>query len=162
MLRIWSKSWFPSAHASSISILFSSSIEFNLENICKFTGPLNYSRLKHLRLDGNNVTHSSMPSESVNCLRQASDIMFEWKDHSLIDESAFCCREKAWPHTWDTSTMYVKLFKLIVEICFKDAIEGMMSSQLFSNFICNISRNVYNKCSQTSIFMERKNILQWM
>ncbi|XP_037552011.1 lumican [Nematolebias whitei] len=51
--------------------------KFDLASFCKFTGPLNYSRLKHLRLDANNVTHGSMPPESANCLRQASDIMFE-------------------------------------------------------------------------------------
>lgn len=51
--------------------------EFNLENICKFSGPLNYSRLKHLRLDGNNLTHADLPHDSSNCLRQASDIIFD-------------------------------------------------------------------------------------
>lgn len=56
---------------------FLSFVEFDLSSFCKHMGPLNYSRLKHLRLDGNNVTHSSMPADAVNCLRQASDIMFE-------------------------------------------------------------------------------------
>ncbi|XP_028307284.1 lumican [Gouania willdenowi] len=51
--------------------------KFDLASFCKYVGPLNYSRLKHLRLDANNITHHSMPAESVNCLRQASDIMFE-------------------------------------------------------------------------------------
>ncbi|KAM6985232.1 lumican [Aplochiton taeniatus] len=51
--------------------------KFDLESFCKFTGPLNYSRLKHLRLDANNLTSSSMPVDAPNCLRQASDIMFE-------------------------------------------------------------------------------------
>lgn len=51
--------------------------KFDLTSFCKFIGPLNYSRLKHLRLDGNNLTHNSMPIESSNCLRQAVDIMFE-------------------------------------------------------------------------------------
>lgn len=51
--------------------------KFDLASFCKFIGPLNYSRLKHLRLDANNITHSSMPPDSSNCLRQASDIMFE-------------------------------------------------------------------------------------
>ncbi|XP_038594965.1 lumican-like [Micropterus salmoides] len=51
--------------------------KFDLASFCKYVGPLNYSRLKHLRLDANNITHSSMPPESSNCLRQASDIMFE-------------------------------------------------------------------------------------
>ncbi|KAM4570166.1 lumican [Odontesthes bonariensis] len=51
--------------------------KFDLASFCKFIGPLNYSRLKHLRLDANNITHSSMPPESSNCLRQAVDVMFE-------------------------------------------------------------------------------------
>ncbi|XP_041832842.1 lumican [Melanotaenia boesemani] len=51
--------------------------KFDLTSFCKFIGPLNYSRLKHLRLDANNLTHNSMPIESSNCLRQALDIMFE-------------------------------------------------------------------------------------
>ncbi|XP_062339530.1 lumican [Osmerus eperlanus] len=51
--------------------------KFDLESFCKFSGPLNYSRLKHLRLDGNNVTHTSMPDDTANCLRQASEIVFE-------------------------------------------------------------------------------------
>lgn len=52
------------------------SAEFELSSFCKFVGPTSYSHLKHLRLDGNNVTYSSMPAESVNCLRTASEIMF--------------------------------------------------------------------------------------
>lgn len=51
--------------------------KFDLASFCKFIGPVHYSRLKHLRLDANNITHSSMPPDSSNCLRQASDIMFE-------------------------------------------------------------------------------------
>ncbi|XP_053169908.1 lumican [Scomber japonicus] len=51
--------------------------KFDLGSFCKFIGPVNFSRLKHLRLDANNITHSSMPHDSSNCLRQASDIMFE-------------------------------------------------------------------------------------
>ncbi|XP_067110234.1 lumican [Osmerus mordax] len=51
--------------------------KFDLESFCKFSGPLNYSRLKHLRLDGNNVTHTSMPDDAANCLRQASEIVFQ-------------------------------------------------------------------------------------
>lgn len=51
--------------------------KFDLASICKFTGPLNYSRLKHLRLDANIITHADLPHDSANCLRQASDIMFE-------------------------------------------------------------------------------------
>ncbi|XP_056604086.1 lumican [Triplophysa dalaica] len=51
--------------------------KFDLSNICKFSSPVNYSRLKTLRLDGNNVKHSSMPDDTSNCLRQAAEIIFE-------------------------------------------------------------------------------------
>ncbi|XP_029102973.1 lumican isoform X1 [Scleropages formosus] len=51
--------------------------KFDLTSFCKFTGPLNYSRLRHLRLDGNNVTRENMPFDTSNCLRQATDIVFE-------------------------------------------------------------------------------------
>ncbi|KAM7378319.1 hypothetical protein PAMA_013288 [Pampus argenteus] len=51
--------------------------KFDLGSFCKFIGPVNYSHLKHLRLDANNITHTSLPVDYSNCLRQASDIMFE-------------------------------------------------------------------------------------
>ena len=53
------------------------SVEIDLMSFCKFIGPVNYSHLQHLRLDGNNLTQASMPVESVNCLRVASEIMFD-------------------------------------------------------------------------------------
>ncbi|XP_029351009.1 lumican [Echeneis naucrates] len=51
--------------------------KFDLSSFCKFMGPVNYSRLKHLRLDANLITQHSMPPDTSNCLRVASDIMFE-------------------------------------------------------------------------------------
>ena len=51
--------------------------EFDLGSFCKYVSPVYFSRLKHLRLDANNITHANMPPETSNCLRQASDIMFE-------------------------------------------------------------------------------------
>nr|XP_057933167.1 lumican [Doryrhamphus excisus] len=51
--------------------------KFDLASFCKYVSPVNFSHLKHLRLDANNITHSSMPSETSNCLRVASEIMFE-------------------------------------------------------------------------------------
>ncbi|XP_048867356.1 lumican isoform X2 [Brienomyrus brachyistius] len=51
--------------------------KFELSSFCKFTGPLNYSRLKHLRLDMNQITHQDMPFDTSNCLRQAAEIVFE-------------------------------------------------------------------------------------
>ncbi|XP_076861483.1 lumican [Brachyhypopomus gauderio] len=51
--------------------------KFDLPNICKFTSPVNYSKLKTLRLDGNKITHGNMPDDTSNCLRVASEIIFE-------------------------------------------------------------------------------------
>lgn len=51
--------------------------KFDLGSICKFTSPVNYSKLKTLRLDGNNLTHNTMPADASNCLRQASEIIFD-------------------------------------------------------------------------------------
>ncbi|XP_062861677.1 lumican [Trichomycterus rosablanca] len=51
--------------------------DFKLENICKFISPVNFSRLKTLRLDGNNITEKNMPYDANNCLRQASEIIFD-------------------------------------------------------------------------------------
>ncbi|XP_046730343.1 lumican [Silurus meridionalis] len=51
--------------------------KFDLPNICKFISPVNYSRLRSLRLDGNNLTHNSMPDDASSCLRQASEIIFD-------------------------------------------------------------------------------------
>ncbi|XP_034434463.1 lumican [Hippoglossus hippoglossus] len=50
--------------------------KIDMTSFCKFVDYITFSHLKHLRLDGNNVTHSNMPPDAVNCLRQASDIMF--------------------------------------------------------------------------------------
>ncbi|XP_034019318.1 lumican [Thalassophryne amazonica] len=51
--------------------------KFDLSSFCKYVTPMYFSRLKHLRLDANNITHSDMPPEYSECLRQALDIMFE-------------------------------------------------------------------------------------
>ncbi|XP_061663010.1 lumican [Syngnathoides biaculeatus] len=51
--------------------------KFDLSSFCKFVTPVNFSHLKHLRLDANNITHHSMPPETSECLRMASDILFE-------------------------------------------------------------------------------------
>ncbi|XP_037099676.1 lumican [Syngnathus acus] len=51
--------------------------KFDLSSFCKYVTSINYSHLKHLRLDANNITAHSMPSETSNCLRVASDILFE-------------------------------------------------------------------------------------
>ncbi|XP_056281281.1 lumican isoform X2 [Pseudoliparis swirei] len=51
--------------------------KFELTSFCKLITPVNYSRLNHLRLDGNQITHRSMPPEYSTCLRQAADIIFD-------------------------------------------------------------------------------------
>ncbi|XP_068611383.1 lumican [Brachionichthys hirsutus] len=51
--------------------------KFELASFCKFVGITNFSKLKYLRLDANNITQRNMPPETSNCLRQASDIIFE-------------------------------------------------------------------------------------
>ncbi|XP_075065490.1 lumican [Mixophyes fleayi] len=48
--------------------------KFNLNSFCKVIGPLEYSRIRHLRLDGNNITRAGLPQELHNCLRLASEI----------------------------------------------------------------------------------------
>ncbi|XP_030071080.1 lumican [Microcaecilia unicolor] len=48
--------------------------KFTITSFCKIIGPLEYSRIKHLRLDGNNITQAEVPQEIHNCLRQASEI----------------------------------------------------------------------------------------
>ncbi|XP_069084900.1 lumican isoform X2 [Pleurodeles waltl] len=51
--------------------------KFTVSSFCKVIGPLDYSRIKHLRLDGNNITRADLPQEMYTCLRQASDIELE-------------------------------------------------------------------------------------
>ncbi|XP_006131134.1 lumican [Pelodiscus sinensis] len=51
--------------------------KFPLSSFCKVVGPLTYSKIKHLRLDGNNLTRSDLPQEMYNCLRVAADVSLE-------------------------------------------------------------------------------------
>ncbi|KAM9313393.1 lumican [Gastrophryne carolinensis] len=48
--------------------------KFNLNSFCKVIGPLEYSRVRHLRLDANNISRSDLPHELHSCLRMAADI----------------------------------------------------------------------------------------
>lgn len=43
--------------------------EFNVTSFCRDVGPLSYSRMKILRLDGNKVTYHQLPADWVYCLR---------------------------------------------------------------------------------------------
>lgn len=52
--------------------------EFPLSSFCKVVGPLTYSKITHLRLDGNNLTRADLPQEMYNCLRVAAEISLEW------------------------------------------------------------------------------------
>ncbi|KAM4748368.1 lumican [Rhinophrynus dorsalis] len=51
--------------------------KFTLSSFCKVIGPLEYSRIRHLRLDGNNITRSQLPQDMYTCLRVASDVELE-------------------------------------------------------------------------------------
>lgn len=59
-----------------ISVLFAP--EFPLSSFCKVVGPTTYSKITHLRLDGNNLTRADLPQEMYNCLRVAAEISLEW------------------------------------------------------------------------------------
>ncbi|XP_048214348.1 lumican [Perognathus longimembris pacificus] len=48
--------------------------KFDVKSFCKILGPLSYSKIKHLRLDGNPLTHSSLPPDMYECLRMANEI----------------------------------------------------------------------------------------
>lgn len=51
--------------------------EFTVSSFCGSPGsPLAYSRLRYLRMDGNNLTRSALPAEAFQCLRVASEILF--------------------------------------------------------------------------------------
>ncbi|XP_012730331.2 lumican [Fundulus heteroclitus] len=43
--------------------------EFNVTSFCREVGPLSYSRMKILRLDGNRMTYNQLPPDWVYCLR---------------------------------------------------------------------------------------------
>ncbi|XP_038153968.1 lumican [Cyprinodon tularosa] len=43
--------------------------EFNVTSFCREVGPLSYSRMKILRLDGNEMTYHQLPPDWVYCLR---------------------------------------------------------------------------------------------
>ncbi|XP_049639689.1 lumican [Suncus etruscus] len=48
--------------------------KFEVKSFCKILGPLSYSKIKHLRLDGNNLTQTSLPPDMYDCLRVANEI----------------------------------------------------------------------------------------
>ncbi|KAF7693348.1 fibromodulin a [Silurus meridionalis] len=48
--------------------------EFSLSSFCSVVDVLNFSKLKILRLEGNEITHKDVPSDSALCLRLASVI----------------------------------------------------------------------------------------
>ncbi|XP_062254702.1 lumican [Platichthys flesus] len=48
--------------------------EFNMTSFCREVGPLSYSRMKILRLDGNKVSHHQMSSDLIYCLRELESI----------------------------------------------------------------------------------------
>lgn len=48
--------------------------EFNMTSFCREVGPLSYSRMKVLRLDGNKMSYQQLPSDWVFCLRVLESI----------------------------------------------------------------------------------------
>ncbi|XP_048404637.1 lumican [Stegostoma tigrinum] len=52
--------------------------KFTMDSFCRVTGPADYSSIRHLRLDGNNISRASMPYDMIRCLRLASDITFDF------------------------------------------------------------------------------------
>ncbi|XP_041072072.1 lumican [Carcharodon carcharias] len=52
--------------------------KFTLNSFCRITSPTDFSKIKHLRLDGNNITRRSLPNEMSQCLRVAGDISVDF------------------------------------------------------------------------------------
>ncbi|XP_059185859.1 lumican [Centropristis striata] len=48
--------------------------DFNVTSFCREVGPLSYSRMKILRLDGNKMAYQQLPSDWVYCLRVLESI----------------------------------------------------------------------------------------
>ncbi|XP_062915783.1 lumican-like isoform X1 [Mobula hypostoma] len=46
--------------------------KFTLNSFCRITGTEDFSKINHLRLDGNNITYDSLPLDMSQCLRLAS------------------------------------------------------------------------------------------
>lgn len=69
-------------HCETTTLLFvidlnqtvSVSLEFSVGSFCSIVDVSNFSRLRTLRLDGNDISRLDIPSESALCLRQASVI----------------------------------------------------------------------------------------
>ncbi|KAL2103014.1 hypothetical protein ACEWY4_002182 [Coilia grayii] len=50
--------------------------KFDTSSFCKVVSPVSYSKIRDLRLDGNNLTAHSMPFEAAQCLPLATEIIF--------------------------------------------------------------------------------------
>lgn len=48
--------------------------EFTLGSFCSVVDVMNFSKLRVLRLEGNEISAGDMPSDAALCLRLASDI----------------------------------------------------------------------------------------
>ncbi|XP_028809680.1 lumican [Denticeps clupeoides] len=51
--------------------------KFDVTSFCKSISPVSYSKVKDLRLDGNNLTQSSLPYEASQCLPLAAELIID-------------------------------------------------------------------------------------
>lgn len=75
-----------------------SNTEFNVTSFCREVGPLSYSRLKVLRLDGNQMSYQKLPPDWVFCLRVLESI-YIWRLVSATcnkNGSAVCQNACVW------------------------------------------------------------------
>ncbi|KAJ8387017.1 hypothetical protein AAFF_G00161940 [Aldrovandia affinis] len=54
--------------------------KFDVGSFCKIIGPVNFSKLRHLRLDGNNLTRANVPYEAAGCLPLATEFSVDATD----------------------------------------------------------------------------------
>ncbi|XP_067907276.1 lumican [Heterodontus francisci] len=52
--------------------------KFTLNSFCRVTSPVDFSKIRHLRLDGNNIPRDSLPNDMILCLRVAGEVTFDF------------------------------------------------------------------------------------
>lgn len=80
-----------------------------MTSFCREVGPLSYSRMKVLRLDGNKMSHQQLPPDWVFCLRVLESI-YIWLRLNMHPKQGYCMwednlvswyKEKKRDSTWD-------------------------------------------------------------